>query len=211
MLRGMHDSTREFWDDVHRRPGHAHPGRPHPSVVEALADATPGTALELGCGAGAAAVWLAARGWTVTAVDVSQVALDRAAAHAAQAGVEDRVRWERADLRTWSTPETFDLVLALFVHSPLELDSAAVLALGAARTRPGGTLLVVGHHTLAPWAWTSDPAPSLPTAAEQVAALGLREPAWHVRRAAEIPRAVTSGSGEEATVVDAVVHAERAA
>jgi SAM-dependent methyltransferase len=209
MLPGMPDTTREFWDEIHRRPGHAHPGRPHPYVVQALADEDPGTALELGCGAGAAAIWLAERGWSVTGVDVSQVALDRAAEHAAQEGVGDRVRWERADLRTWTTQETFDLVLALFVHSPLELDSTAVLAQAAGRTRPGGTLLVVGHCTLAPWAWAPDAAHDLPTAAEQVSALGLHEPRWLVRRAAEVPRVVRSSSGEEATILDAVVHAQR--
>ncbi len=101
-------------------------------------------------------------------------------------------------------------MLALFVHSPLELDSTAVLAQAAGRTRPGGTLLVVGHFTRAPWAWAPEAAQDLPTAAEQVSALELHEPRWHVRRAAEVPRVVRSGSGEEATVLDAVVHAERA-
>ncbi len=205
----MSDDTQRFWDAVHRGRDPARPGRPHPQLVEALAGRTPGAALELGCGDGATAIWLATRGWTVTAVDVSPVALDVAAGHAERAGVASRVRWHRADLRDWTTPETFDLVTALFLHTPLELDRASVLARGARRTRAGGTLLVIGHRTLPPWAWDPD-ATGLPSAAELAAALDLREPGWRVRRAAELPRRVTGADGTASTVLDAVLQAERA-
>ena len=77
----------------------------------------PGDALDAGSGEGADAIWLASRGWAVTAVDVSAVALDRAAAHAEAEGVH--VNWQREDLLTWDPgPGRFDLVMAQFMHLP---------------------------------------------------------------------------------------------
>ncbi len=200
---------REFWDGVHQRRDRSGPGEPHPYLVEHTGSTDPGGALDLGCGSGANAIWLASQGWTVTGVDVSGVALERAAEHAEQAGVSARMRWLNADLEGWTTSETFDLVTAFFVHSPLELDSAAVLAGAAQVVRPGGTLLVVGHYTLPPWAWDPDAADGLPRAGELASALGLGEPRWRIRRAEELERTVTAGDGTASTVLDAVLHAER--
>jgi SAM-dependent methyltransferase len=203
--------ARSFWDGVHGRRDPARPGRPHPVLAEAVGAVAPGTALELGCGDGANAIWLAGQGWTVTGVDVSGVALERAASHAERAEVADRVSWQRADLRDWTSTAAFDLVLALFLHTPLELDTTEVLArAGAARVRPGGALLVVGHFTLPPWAWDPERTEGLRSAAATASALGLEPPGWSVRRAAEVPRAVTGRDGEPSTVLDAVLHAVRA-
>jgi hypothetical protein len=77
--------------------------------------------------------------------------------------------------------------------------------------RPGGTLLVVGHYTLPPWAWDPDAADGLPRAGELASALELGEPRWRIRRAEEIERKVTSGDGEGITVLDAVLQAQRRA
>ena len=207
----MSAEAQAFWDDVHRRRAAGRRGRPHPQLVEAMTGATPESALDLGCGDGANAIWLAARGWTVTAVDVSPAALDRAARHAEQAGVAARVRWQRADLADWGTSATFDLVTAFFLHTPLDLGlPAAVLARGAARLRAGGALLVVGHSTKPPWASRPGETTNLPSAGELVATLGLAAPSWRVRQAAEVPRAVTGHDGTAATVLDTVVHAVRA-
>lgn len=207
----MSTEPREFWDGVHRRRHGSGPGRQHPYLAEHFRSATPGRALDLGCGDGANAIWLASQDWTVTGVDVSGVALERAAEHAEQAGVSERVRWVSADLEDWTTSETFDLVTAFFVHSPLELDSAAVLARAADCVTSGGTLLVIGHYTLPPWAWDPTAADGLPRAAELASALGLQEPRWRIRRAEELEREVTSGDGSKSTVEDAVLHAERLA
>ena len=104
---------------------------------------TPGTALDLGAGDGRNAVWLAERGWRVTAVDFSAVALDRGRALAATVGVE--LEWRLADLLEWTPgPEEFDLVTLFFIHLPPD-DRHVVYARAAAAVRRGGTLLVVGH------------------------------------------------------------------
>lgn len=117
--------------------------RPNPVIVAEIGGRPAGSALDIGCGLGADAVWLAAQGWRVTALDVSAVALQRAATAAAAAGVE--VRWVRTRLEDLQIPPGgFDLVSAHYpalLHSP---DGAAGRALLAA-VAPGGTLLVVHH------------------------------------------------------------------
>ena len=207
----MSDETQAFWDDLYRGRDRSRHGEPHPYLPEALASVTPGRALELGCGDGVSAVWLASRGWTVTAVDISGVALEAAAARADRAGVSSRITWQHADLGRWRTPETFDLVAAFFLHTPLELNGAEVLAHAAAQTRTGGSLLSVGHYTLPPWAWDPDDTRGLLSAAELAGRVGVGEPAWRTLRAEEVPRTVTGGDGRESTVLDAVLHATRLA
>ena len=143
--------TQEFWDDRYRSAGGSGriwSGQPNPQLVAQTADLVPGEALEAGCGEGADAIWLARQGWTVTAVDVSAVALGRAADYAAAAGDEiaRRITWQREDLLSWVPgPGRFDLVSAQFMYAP-EGELEAMHQRLAAAVRPGGTLLVVGHH-----------------------------------------------------------------
>ena len=205
----MSGDAQEFWDARYRGRDPERPGRPHPYLVDALSGASPGTALELGCGDGANAIWLATRGWRVTTVDVSQVALDLAAAFAERAGVASRVRWERADLRDWTTTETFDLVAAFFVHTPLELDFPSTMRRAAEQVRTDGTLLVIGHYTLPPWAPDPDNTDGLFSAGELASALARDDRAWRIDVADRLARSVTY-DGQQHIVQDAVLHAVRA-
>lgn len=204
----MSGDTQELWDAVHRRRGPQRPGRPHPYLVDELSNASPGTALELGCGDGANAIWLATRGWTVTAVDVSQIALDGAAAFAQEAGVASRVQWHRADLRDWTTTETFDLAAAFYLHTPLELDYPSTVRRAAERIGADGTLLAIGHFVPPPWAWDLENTDGLLGAVELATALELDDRAWRLAAAEQLARPVTH-AGEEHVIVDAVLHAVR--
>lgn len=118
-------------------------GPPNAVLIGVARELEPGRALEIGCGVGADAVWLAGQGWEVTALDVSRVALDRARARGRRAAVH--VEWVCARLEDAELPEAgFDLVSAHYPalrHSP---GGDAQLALLAA-VAPGGTLLVVHH------------------------------------------------------------------
>jgi SAM-dependent methyltransferase len=112
-----------------------------------VGDASAGAALDLGAGEGRNAIWLAQRGWRVTAVDFSDVALARARERAEKAGVAERITWVEADLVDYRAPtNAFDLVLVLFVHLPGP-DRGRLLARAADALAPAGTVLVVGYDT----------------------------------------------------------------
>src|SRR5919112_1505491 len=120
-------------------------GEPNQALVTEVSELPPGRALDVGCGEGADAVWLAQRGWDVTGLDVSGVALDRARLHARDAGVV--VRWVRAGLVEAGLPDRgFDLVSAQYPALLHTFDHAPERALLSA-VAPGGTLLVV-HHAI---------------------------------------------------------------
>ncbi|MGW5877322.1 class I SAM-dependent methyltransferase [Nocardiopsis terrae] len=137
----------QFWDDRYGSRTQLFSGDPNGVLVTELADLPPGQALDAGCGEGGDALWLARRGWLVTAVDISQVALERAAA--AGADVQGRVSWKHGDLTTTPPPtEAFDLVSVHYFPLPRRADHSALRGLLSA-VAPGGTLLFVGHDITA--------------------------------------------------------------
>ncbi|WP_062432898.1 class I SAM-dependent methyltransferase [Herbidospora daliensis] len=138
---------REFWENKYRTSDpDALRHEPNPYLLDVAESLAPGRVLDAGCGPGAEAIWLARRGWEVTALDISEVALDHARALAEEAGPEvvRRITWQQADLTTWTAPDDgYDLVCTNYVHA-LE-DIVPQLA---AAVRPGGTLLVVDHFDI---------------------------------------------------------------
>ena len=136
---------RESYDEMYRSAPAVWSGRPNRQLVVEGSALAPGTALDAGCGEGADALWLAERGWQVTAVDFSTVALDRGAARARELGLDGRIEWVHADLDAWTPPEgRFSLVTAHYLHGR-GTDRPALFGRLAAAVAPEGTLLVVGH------------------------------------------------------------------
>ncbi|MEJ2870124.1 bifunctional NAD(P)/FAD-dependent oxidoreductase/class I SAM-dependent methyltransferase [Actinomycetospora sp. OC33-EN08] len=202
-LTASRDGSPEFWERFYAERGQVWSGRVNAALSDAVTDLAPGTALDLGAGEGGDALWLAGRGWTVTAVDVSQTACDRILEMAGTLPV----RAERHDLAETFPDGTFDLVTASFLHSPnADFPRTAILRRAAAAVAPGGTLLVIGHGRLAPWSW--DPSLRLPTADEVLASLGLG-PDWEVVRCVSPERVATGPDGQEATVTDEIVQVRR--
>jgi SAM-dependent methyltransferase len=131
------------WDKRYKERDQLWSGQPNGALVTEVAGLTPGRVLDVGCGEGADAVWLARGGWDVTALEVSGVALERAAGHARDAGVD--VRWVHAGLaEAMLPPASFDLVSAQYPALLRTPDAAAERALLAA-VAPGGVLLLVHH------------------------------------------------------------------
>jgi SAM-dependent methyltransferase len=201
--------TQEFWDDRYGSAGRLWSGQPNAQLAAQVADLTPGEALEAGCGEGADAIWLAQRGWTVTGVDVSAVALERAASASGQAGgdVARRITWQREDLLTWvPEPERYDLVSAQFMHFP-PAELAAFHQGLAAAVRPGGTLLLIAHHPDDVHAQRKG-RPDLFWYAEDIAA-SLEAGRWEVRVAEGAGRSAEDLDGQQLMVRDTVLRAAR--
>jgi SAM-dependent methyltransferase len=186
------------WSGVLREHADMVARRPPNDYVTAL-DLPTGRALDAGCGHGAETLWLAARGWHVTAVDFSAAALAHAKRTAEATGVADRVEWVEGDLGVWAPePERFDLVVCLYVHvAGAVTEMVRRMAGGVA---PGGTLLLVGHQPV-------DPATGEATAAAGQVQVSVADAVdalagWEFVVAEERPR--THGGG-----VDAVIQARR--
>ena len=132
------------WDARYAETGLLWSAQPNRFLVAELGGAPPGTALDLACGEGRNAVWLATRGWKVTAVDHSEVGVEKATDMAASAGVA--VDWVVADVTSYRAPGRFDLVAMLYLHLP-PTEMRAAIANAESAVDDGGTLLVVGHHS----------------------------------------------------------------
>ncbi len=167
-------------------------------------------ALDLGSGEGGDALWMAAQGWRVTAVDIAANALARGRAEAERVGLGDRVTWVQADLATWDTDDRFDLVTASFLHSSVSFPRAAVLRRATTLVAPGGHLVVVGHAGSPSWASHAEHAHAEPLVgpAEQVSQLALDD-GWDVEVAELRTRHVTAPDGSPATLEDSVVLVRR--
>jgi SAM-dependent methyltransferase len=144
----MADWDASFWDARYAGLGELWSGSPNAQLVAEASGLQPGVALDVGCGEGADALWLAQHGWTVVAMDFSGQALKRAARRAARFGedVADRIVWRLADVTDEDAPPLphADLVTAQFLHVPGE-QWRRVLARLIEAVSPGGTLLLAGH------------------------------------------------------------------
>jgi SAM-dependent methyltransferase len=195
---------RREWNRRHGEGGLLFGAEPNRFLVAEVGELPPGRALDLACGSGRNAVWLAARGWTVTGVDFSGVALAQARALAAERGVE--VEWVEGDLLEWRPADgAFDLVVVLYLQVPAD-ERRGILARAAAAVAPGGTLLVVGHdleNLNGGHGGPKDPR-VLFTPAQVAAEL----PGLEIEKAERVLRPVETQDGQ-AQAIDALIRARR--
>lgn len=178
---------------------------PNRFVEAELADLAPGSALDLACGEGRNALWLAGRGWTVTAVDYSDVAVARGREIGGSRGVE--VDWHVADVTRWEPPEgAFDLVVVSYLQLPAD-ERRVVLERAAGAVAPGGTLFVVAHavRNLTEGAGGPSSAAVLYEVADVTDVLG---GGFVVERGEEVERPMETEDGM-AAAIDVLVRARR--
>ncbi|MEV7555752.1 class I SAM-dependent methyltransferase [Amycolatopsis sp. NPDC089917] len=191
----------EFWDGHYERRSTDTP-KVNARLAEIAGPLAPGAALDLGCGGGGDALWLAAHGWQVTAVDISGAAVRSLRERG------EPIEALRVDLAGDFPDGAFDLVSALYFHTPFDLDRARVLRTAASSVKPGGRLVIVDHGSAAPWSWDQDAEYATPL--EVAAELALDPADWSIDRADAAERQATGPSGRTATVVDHVLVLRRA-
>lgn len=199
--RGEH---RRRWDERHRERD-IESSEPNPVLVAEASRWSPGSALDVACGDGTNAVWLAGQGWRVTGVDWSGVALAKARLKADATGAV--VDWIEADLARWTPPAgAFDLVTIVYLHLPAE-ERRAVYGAAAEAVAPGGRLLVVGHDRTNLTEGVGGPQDPgvLFTSSELADELLTRQPDFTIERAAAIRRAGAGSRGP----IDALLEARR--
>jgi len=204
-------SDEAFWDQRYRSHPTLWSGSPNSQLVTETEGLPPGSALDAGCGEGSDAIWLAGRGWRVTAVDISGVALQRGITNAESVGAEvaARIEWRHEDLTTWDPgPDRFDLVTSQFLHLP-SAPREALFARLAAATAPGGTLLLVGHHPSDMRTTMPRPrAPDLFFTGDEIGAQ-LDPDDWAVVTNVAASRTATDPEGRAVIIHDTVLRARR--
>jgi SAM-dependent methyltransferase len=201
------DEARRFWEERYAGADRVWSGRVNARLAEVAAGMTPGSALDLGCGEGADALWLAEKGWHVVAVDISETALRRAAAEAAERNVLDRIDFQRHDLPESFPSGTFDLVSVQYLHSPVRLERDAILRRAAASVKPGGVLLIVDHAAAPPWMRRNNHHHhhEFPSAEEVIGSLQLDERCWERVRMETAERETIGPDGQPATLSDNII------
>ncbi|QCQ16305.1 FAD-dependent oxidoreductase [Microbacterium sp. RG1] len=194
-----------YWEHRYTGDERMWSGRVNRAVADVAASLPSGTALDLGCGEGGDALWLAEQGWEVTGVDISVTAIARATTAAASADLGERARFVRAELPDGMPEGSFDLVTASFLHSPVALDRIAILRAAASRVAVGGHLLVVSHASVPPWSHADAQHTVFPDLHEELAELTRDKSAWETVIAETRPRPVTAPDGTDSTIDDGVL------
>ncbi len=200
--------ARTAWEEHYTARPQVWSGRVNAQLAEIAVDLDAAHALDLGCGEGADALWLAEHGWTVVAVDISTTALGRAHAVAESRGLTAQIDFQQCDLSSGFPDGSFDLVSAQFLHSPVEMDRAALLRRAAGAVAPGGSLVIVDHGAAPPWA-SKIHHHEFPSAESVVSGLELDEADWQRIRVGSVERTARGPDGTEASLIDNVIRLRR--
>ena len=193
---------REDWDRKYGQAENLWSANPNRFLVAEVEHLPPGRALDLACGEGQNAIWLAGLGWDVVGVDFSEVAIAKGRARADRDGVA--VDFAAVDLLVYEPePGAYDLVLLLYLHLPPH-ERRLVLERASATVAPGGTLLLVGHDLANMTDGVGGPSdPAIHVTPDQVAS---ELPGLEIEKAERVYRDVV---GEDRPAIDALVRARR--
>lgn len=198
----------DAWDERYRDSELVWSAGPNQFVEAELGDLPPGRALDLAAGEGRNAIWLAQKGWQVTAVDFAQVGLDKGRTQAAGLGLERKIDWVVADAVRWTHDPIYDVCLIAYLQLPAAERRAAVRN-GYASLQVNGTFLLIAHDATNLTEGTGGPqdASVLPTAEDVLA--DLEGETFEVQRAERVVREVPRPDGSTATAYDALVRVVR--
>lgn len=193
---------REDWDRRYAEVENLWAVKPNRFLVAEAGELEPGRALDLACGEGQNAIWLASLGWEVTGVDFSEIAITKARARAEREGVE--VDFVCADLQDFvPEPGVFDLVIVLYLHAPPG-ERRTVLSRAVDALSPGGTFVLVGHDLTNMTEGVGGPSdPLIHFTPDEIAS---ELPGLAIEKAGRVLRDVT---GEERAAIDALVRARK--
>lgn len=200
-------SPTEYWEQRYSGSERVWSGKVNATMASVVAELSPGTAIDLGCGEGGDVLWLAEQGWTALGLDISATAVRRARDEAAARGL-DGASFEAIDLDAWEPePASVDLVTASFFQSNVALDRTAILRRAMTALRPGGRLVSVSHA--APPSWAKDHPAKMVSVQEEAEQLVGSSEEWEVELAEERPRAATAPDGSAGEHLDAVLMLRR--
>ncbi|GLI29545.1 MULTISPECIES: class I SAM-dependent methyltransferase [Brachybacterium] len=196
-------SPTEYWEQRYSGSERVWSGKVNATMASVVAELSPGTAIDLGCGEGGDVLWLAEQGWTALGLDISATAVGRARDEAAARGL-DGASFEAVDLDAWE-PEaaSVDLVTASFFQSNVALHRVAILRRAMTALRTGGRLATVSHA--APPSWAKDHPAKMVSVHDEAAQLGGHADEWEVEQADERPRAAVAPDGTPGEHLDAVL------
>ncbi|WP_319451958.1 MULTISPECIES: class I SAM-dependent methyltransferase [unclassified Mycobacterium] len=189
----------QHWEEHYGERDRIWSGRVNVQLASVVGELPPGRALDLGCGEGGDAVWLAERGWHVVAVDVSETALERAGAEARARGVSDRIDFQQHDLSDSFPAGSFDLASAQFLHSTVRLERPQILRNAASAVAPGGLLVIVDHAAPPPFSKKVPHDHPFPSPEEVLSELDLPAAEWDRARVEVVDRAGTDPDGQPFT------------
>ncbi len=200
-------SPAQHWEQRYAEREQIWSGRPNALLVDLVSSLEPGKVLDLGCGEGGDSVWLATRGWEVTAVDIASTAIARGKALSVERHVpEHQITWLVRDLASWEPTETYGLVSACYFQSFVDLPRIPILQRVASAIAPGGHLLLISHGEAPPWAHgQAHQHHQFFSPAEELVALQLEDSAWRPIVSELRPRETTGPNGETAAVHDSVL------
>ena len=210
----------DFWEQRYAGADRVWSGRVNATLEAIARDLEPGRALDLGCGEGGDAIWLAENGWHATGVDLSPTAIDRARTAATARGLTARTTFVVSDLSTYTDTDTgtdpdaktddYDLVTASFLQSPVHLPREQILRAATELVAPHGRLLIVGHAAAPEWAPPEHMRDVVfPTPEGDLAALQLDPTRWQTLVCEVRERAATAPDGSQAVLLDSVVLVQR--
>lgn len=204
------ESSKDFWERRYRNSGFSvempmRPPRPRlKEFVEKLC-LPAGLALDLGCGRGEDAIWLAQQGWAVVGVDVSEAALQQGRLLADSVGeaISRQIEFSCCDLDHIFPAGKYDLISAQFFESPIPFGRNRILKKAANYVNENGILLITSHVSRPPWSWPMRFVPPTPEAS--LAALNLEMESWTKICVADLSRIATGPGGQKAIVKDCVL------